>query len=184
MIHGFHSILSAYGFWLPNEPRGSWSDFVGAWDLFYYGPATKVDTHRSVAHRPYDRALKRDMQRAMKYKPVRFTGIQAKLIGEALQRVPYPIHAFAMMKNHGHLVLGRIDRDVRRAIGHIKSEATRALRGHGFFLDHAPWADHGWNVYLNSADDMRRAVDYTNANPKRDGLPRQKWNCVTPYVIE
>jgi len=30
LICGFHSILSAYGFWLPNEPRGSWSDFVGA----------------------------------------------------------------------------------------------------------------------------------------------------------
>jgi len=49
-----------------------------------------VNTHRSVAHRSYDRALKREIQRAMKYKPVRFTGIQAKIIGEALQRVPYP----------------------------------------------------------------------------------------------
>ena len=27
-----HVIITAYGFWLPNDPRGSWSDFVGAWD--------------------------------------------------------------------------------------------------------------------------------------------------------
>lgn len=37
MIHAYHFILSAYGFWLPNDPRGSWSDFVGAWELFRYG---------------------------------------------------------------------------------------------------------------------------------------------------
>jgi len=76
-----------------------------------------------------------------------------------------------MMKNHGHLVLGRIERDIRRAISHIKSEATRALRARGYFLDHSPCADHGWNVYLDTVDDMRRAIDYTNANPERDGFP-------------
>jgi len=30
MVIGFHVILTAYGFWLPNDPRGSWSEFVGA----------------------------------------------------------------------------------------------------------------------------------------------------------
>lgn len=26
---GAHVIFGAYGFWLPNDPRGSWSEFVG-----------------------------------------------------------------------------------------------------------------------------------------------------------
>jgi len=30
MVLGTHLILTAYGFWLPNDPRGSWSDFVGS----------------------------------------------------------------------------------------------------------------------------------------------------------
>jgi hypothetical protein len=46
----FHGIITAYGFWLPNDPRGSWSTWVGAWELFQAGgPATKVATTRSVA---------------------------------------------------------------------------------------------------------------------------------------
>ncbi len=143
MILGFHSIISTYGFWLPNEPRGSWSDFVASWELFRYAPATKVTTHRSVAHRPYDRSLKREMQRALKYDPVLFTGEQARIVGQSMQRVPYPIHALAIQKDHTHIVVGRIDRDIRRAISHIKSEATRALRTAGYFLDHSPWGDHG-----------------------------------------
>jgi REP element-mobilizing transposase RayT len=181
VILGFQCIISAYGFWLPNEQRGSWSDFVRSWELFRYGPATKVNTHRSVARHAYDRNLKRQMQRSLKYDPVRFTGEQARLIGMSLQRVPYPIHALAVMPDHSHIVLGRIDRDIRRAIGHIKSEATRVLRAAGWFLNHSPWADHGWNVYLDSAEDMRRSIDYANANPQREGLHAQHWNCVRPY---
>lgn len=88
LILAFHSISSAYGFWLPNEPRGSWSDFVASWELFRYGAATKVSTHRSVAHRPYDKRLKREMQSVLKYPPVRFTGAQARIIGMSFQLVP------------------------------------------------------------------------------------------------
>jgi len=178
MILALHSIISNYGFWLPNEPRGSWSDFVASWELFRYGPATKVETHRSVAHRPYDRALKRQMQRAIKHDPVRFTGEQARIVGTSMQRVPYPILALSIMPNHSHLVVGRIDRDIRRAIGHIKSEATRTLRARGHFRDRSPWADHGWNVYLDSQEDVERAIRYVNDNPVRDGLPAQTWKCV------
>jgi hypothetical protein len=32
MLHGFHVIFSADGFWLPNDPRGSWSEFVRRWE--------------------------------------------------------------------------------------------------------------------------------------------------------
>ncbi len=41
MIHAYHAIFGAYGFWLPNDPRGSWSDFVGAWELLRFGKSTR-----------------------------------------------------------------------------------------------------------------------------------------------
>src|SRR5438270_9322580 len=81
MIHGYHVIFGAYGFWLPNDPRGSWSEFVGSWELFRFGPATKTDTRRSVAARPHDRAQRLAAKQALKYPPVQFTGLQARAIG-------------------------------------------------------------------------------------------------------
>jgi len=30
MIVGYHVIFGMYGFWLPNDPSGSWSEFVGS----------------------------------------------------------------------------------------------------------------------------------------------------------
>src|SRR3954451_13876362 len=52
MVRWYHLIMTAYGFWLPNDPRGSWSHFVGAWEFYKFGPATKTTQKRSLAHDP------------------------------------------------------------------------------------------------------------------------------------
>jgi hypothetical protein len=56
MILGYHAIFGAYGFWLPNDPRGSWSEFVGSFDLYQKaGRATKTTERRSLAQVAHDR---------------------------------------------------------------------------------------------------------------------------------
>jgi len=181
MILGFHSIFSAYGFWLPNEPRGSWSTFVASWELAKFGPATKVSTCQSVASRPFDHGLKRQMQEALKHPPVHLTEDHAQIIAQSLAETPYTIHACAILPEHIHLVLAHTDRKIRRAIGHVKSEATKALREQDYFGEQTPWADLGWNVYLNSREAMLRAIEYVENNPMREGKPQQNWDSVTLY---
>ena len=66
MVIAYHIIYGMYGFWLPNDPRGSWSDFVGSWELYRYGPATKVDDYRSYAHDPHDRKKRLEAKSALK----------------------------------------------------------------------------------------------------------------------
>ena len=78
MIVGYHLIWTVYGYWLPNDPRGSWSDFVGAWELLRYGPATKTSTTKSVAYTEHDQRLRREAKKALKYSPVLFSGLQAR----------------------------------------------------------------------------------------------------------
>ena len=56
MLLAHHSILAFYGFWLPNDPRGSGSDYVANWELFRYGKATKTDSSVSVVRRSRPRA--------------------------------------------------------------------------------------------------------------------------------
>src|SRR3954454_24017081 len=97
MILASHVIISAYGFWLPNDQRGSWSDFIRSWELLRFGPATKVETTRSVAHRPYDRERRKQMELALRYPVVRFTGEQALWIArgfaQQIQTSGFRIHA-------------------------------------------------------------------------------------------
>jgi len=131
MVIAFHSIFTAYGFWLPNEPRGSWSDFVAAWELRRFGPATTVTTRRSIAKTQYDHALKSRMQATLKHSPVKFTGEQARTIGCTFAASPYVIHACALLQEHVHLVIAHTPRHIRSVIGDLKSAATRALREQG-----------------------------------------------------
>src|SRR5438270_7440647 len=86
MIHGYHVIFGAYGFWLPNDPRGSWSDFVGSWELFRFGTATTTDTRASVAHRAHDQARRQAAKQALQRPAVRFTGPQARAIARGFAR--------------------------------------------------------------------------------------------------
>ena len=43
MVRAYHAVFTAYGFWLPNDPRGSWSDFVRSWELFRAGLSSQDD---------------------------------------------------------------------------------------------------------------------------------------------
>ena len=55
MVRWYHLIMTAYGFWLPNDPRGSWSEFVASWELYKFGAATKTNEKRSLARDPHDK---------------------------------------------------------------------------------------------------------------------------------
>jgi REP element-mobilizing transposase RayT len=193
MVLASHCILTMYGFWLPNEERGSWSTFVRSWELYErYGKATKIDHRHSVAMRPYDRDRRREAIATLKYHPVRLSGDQARAIGRdfasAITEASYTLLACAILPRHTHLVSARHHRPVEKIIGHLKSRATQQLRAEGLHpferfrdaSDRIPsvWTHRAWKVFLNSDRDIQRAVDYVNANPLKDGKPAQRWSFV------
>src|SRR5207244_1739990 len=106
-----HVIFSVYGFWLPNDPRGSWSDFVGSWELFRFGRTTKVETRASVANRPHDRARRQAAKQALKYPAVQFNGLQARSVGtgfgESARRGGVTVLACSILPEHVHMVIAR-----------------------------------------------------------------------------
>jgi REP element-mobilizing transposase RayT len=195
MLHGFHIILSTYGFWLPNDPRGSWSDFVRRWELVRFGKATKVDTRESVAAAKHDDQLRRAAKLALKYPEVRLTGRQALSIAMGFKRTieesNYVVHACSVLPQHIHLVMGPHERDIWRVIGHLKARATQQLIAdelHPLIKYRepngntpSPWARKGWVVYIFSAAHLRRAIRYVEENPLKENKPRQRWSFVTPY---
>lgn len=193
-MRAFHAIFSAYGFWLPNDPRGSWSTWVGAWELFRFGgSATKVETTRSVASRSHDRALRQETKRHLKHTPVVFCGIQARAIGQgfsvAVQKSGYEILACAILPDHVHVVVASHRNQPAQVVGHLKREAALQLIAqtlHPFqhLYDESGnslpscWAERCWKVYLDSRDDVNRAIRYVEENPVKEGKRRQRWSCV------
>ena len=194
MIIAYHSILSAYGFWLPNDPRGSWSDFVRRWELLRFGKATKVTTRRSLARDEHDREVRRKAKQALRYEPVRFTGLQARSIGRGFARAisesGYKILACAILPEHVHTVILRADRSIERIIGHLKARATQRLNADGLHplancpsskeVLPSPWGRRAWHVFLDDREGIARAVGYVRQNPVKEGKPPQHWSFVLP----
>src|SRR3569833_299069 len=131
MIVGYHCIFSAYGFWLPNDPRGSWSDFVGAWELYRYGEATKTTARRSIAHEQHDRQRRLAAKRSLQRPPVAFNGLQARAVGRGfaayVERWKIPVWACAILPDHIHIVVGRPHIDIEQVIIQLKGVATKSL---------------------------------------------------------
>ena len=197
-VRAFHLILTTYGFWLPNDLCGSWSDFVRAWELYWFGGfVMKVSTRHSLARDPHDRARRKRAKEHLAREPVSFTGLQAKLIGDAFagyaKRSQVVIHACAILPEHIHLVIGRHRRlTIEQIANQLKGAATRMIQTYDLhpFADQpyrdgsfpTPWARKWWKCFLWDEPEIVRASDYANDNPEKDGLPRQEWSFVTPFV--
>ncbi len=190
MILAYHVVFGAYGFWLPNDPRGSWSDFVGSWELVRFGKATKVNTRRSLATVSHNRHLREAAKRALKYPPVQFSGRQALAIAQGFDKARtesgYAIHACSILPEHVHLVVGRHQRKVERVVGHLKTRATQRLAAERLWpTDKRPaWAELCWKVFLNTPKDVARAIEYVGENSVKEGKPPQRWSFVEPFLCE
>lgn len=193
MIVGYHVIFGMYGFWLPNDPRGSWSDFVGAWELFRYGAATTTTERRSVAYKPHDRARRLAAKEALQRPPVILNGLQARAVGTGFAnyfaRSKCSVWACAILPDHVHLVVSRPGMDAEQLVIQLKGSATESLKEQelhpfGGMKDkqgRTPkcFARGEWKVYLDPPD-LPRAVSYVEHNPEKEGKPRQRWSFVVP----
>jgi REP element-mobilizing transposase RayT len=195
MVHAYHVIFSTYGFWLPNDPRGSWSDFVGAWELLRFGNATKTTERRSLAWDPHDVALRLAAKQSLKYPPVEFTGLQARAVGRGFHQFAktngLTIWACAILPQHVHMVIARHHYPVEQIVNLLKGDATRQLKKENLhpLAQYQPaegklpkcWGRGEWKVFIDNEPQIRAAIRYVEQNPLKENKPLQRWPFVVPF---
>jgi hypothetical protein len=160
-----HLVWGCYGFWLPNDPRGSWSRYVGSRPIHEVaGRATTVDTDRSLAKRSHDLHHRRSAKQALHDHPTRLDGTAARdvalAVGDAARWLDLTIFALVVMPDHVHAVVGRSPLRPRELMAKLKSRATRRLNDHRLNPrpDGTPWCKGGWNVLLYDERSVDRAI--------------------------
>jgi REP element-mobilizing transposase RayT len=196
MVLGYHLVFGAYGFWLPNDPRGSGSWSVWAEHLRRFGPATHLDDRtRSVAGAEHDRQLRLAAQRSLKYPAVKFTGRQAKCVGDGfgdyILRNGLRVWACSILPEHVHLVIGRHHYGIESIAEQLKGAATRRLLkeklhpfGHIQTAKGRPpscWQRGQWSPFLRTPAEILHRILYVEGNPLKEGKPRQYWPFVVSY---
>ena len=195
MVLASHVVISFYGFWLPNDPRGSNSVFVRSWRLLPFGLATKVKHRRSVAHDSHDRALRLAAKKALCYKPVVINGRQARAIArgfaKAVERNGYVIFACSILPTHIHLVIARHRYGVEQIVNLLKGAATRQLVDEGLHplakfprkdgSLPSPWAKGLRKVFRSTPAEVQQSIGYAWDNLADAGLKPQSWSFIAAY---
>ena len=198
MILGYHLTWTAYGWWFPNDPRGSWSKEVWVPQVRDLGEAHFG--RRPV--QPTSQALRAWLAKAqpnLKHQPVILDGPTARAaatgVRDQVARHGYRVWALCVMPDHAHVVVGRHAHSPPRIAAGLKAEASKHVRTHlGLTRSRAPedfhqrrrdrvpiWTRGYWVRFLNDEAAIRAAIRYVESNPAEWGLPRQRWSFVVPF---
>jgi hypothetical protein len=89
------------------------------------------------------------------------------------------------------LVVARFRTTVEQIVVQLKGEATQQLIREGLhpfgektFPNGRPpkcWVRGEWKVFLDSAEDILRSIEYVQQNPIKEGKRAQAWSFVTPF---
>ncbi|REK19079.1 MAG: hypothetical protein DWQ37_02650 [Planctomycetota bacterium] len=189
MIRACHVIWGVYGFWLPNDPRGSWSEFVASWELARHGKATRGQL-KSVERAELEKWRKRAVE-SLRYPPVRLTGVQGHAVGvgfgNAVRKSKFTILACSILPEHVHLVVRRHRFSMEQVCILLKGEATKQLHREGrhpmaAFARNGKvpslWQEGLWKVFLEDDEHIRAAIEYVEQNPVKERKRRQQWSFV------
>ena len=176
MVAGYHLIWTVYGYWLPNDPRGSTSKEVRVEAVKPLG-----DHHFGrKAQQPSSKQLHEFLKGAhdtLAHSVLPFDDDDIILVGATLGRQigdrGYVCYACAVMPDHVHMVIRRNGDRAEEMIAHFQKEAKAALINAGKrAVNHSVWTDGpGWKTFINSQQQFRSEIMYIQRNPEKIGKP-------------
>lgn len=185
-IIAHHLIWTAYGSWLPNDPRGSGSrsvnsDVIAELGELHHG-RKKVQPPGCVVRDFYKKA-----GQVLRFPLLELDETARLVVGDAFAEVVrqrrYTCYACAIMPDHVHILI-RVHRDrADTMVEQLQAHSRNRLCEAGCrAADHPTWtAGTGWKVFLHHPDDITRTIRYIERNPIKIHLPAQRWSFVSAY---
>jgi REP element-mobilizing transposase RayT len=179
-------IWTAYGWWLPNDPRGSGSktidgDVIAQLGELHHGRKL-VQPPGNVVRDFYEKAAK-----VLRFPLLKFDEPARKVVADAFEEVirqeRYTCYACAVMPDHVHILIRKHKHKAEEMADRLKTNSRLRLceAGHRTH-DHATWCGGCvWHIFLDHPDEVRRTIAYIDRNPIAINHPAQRWPFVTPY---
>ena len=184
LVIAYHLIWTGYGWWLPNDPRGSGSFTIRTDVLAELG-----DLHHGRKRiQPWGSKVREFQDRAedlLKHPRLSFDEAAVNQIAAAFVQVvadeKYTCYACAIMPDHVHILIRKHKHSAEEMIENLQSRSRKQLIDAGTFAStHPVWTyGAGWKVFLDHPDEIRRTIVYIERNPLPIGQSRQVW----PFVI-
>jgi len=185
IVIAHHLIMTAYGWWLPNDPRGGTSntvanDVIAELGELHHGRRTIQPPSDAIAEF-YLRA-----KEVLRFPLLEFGRQEVHAIADAfaegIHRHRYTCYACAVMRDHVHLLIRKHRHKAEEMIENLQALSRKRVCAAGFRDGgHPMWARSGWKVFLDRPDAIRRTIGYIKANPGKQRHAVQQWPFVTEY---
>jgi REP element-mobilizing transposase RayT len=185
MVAGYHLIWTAYGCWLPNDPRGSSSHEIREEKL---APLGELHLGRKE-RQPPSRLIRTFYQEAndlLEHPRLLLADEEIRIVAASFEQTirvrQYTCYACAIMPDHVHLVIRRHKDKAEVMIDQLRKDSRHSLIAAGRrAITHPVWGGPGWKVFLNTKRDIESRIQYVRNNPAEAGLPEQRWDFVRDY---
>ncbi len=185
MVIGYHIILTGYGHWFPNDPRGSMSHEVYSPEL---QPLAEHHYGRRKIQPPIEelRAFFREAQTKLKHPILWFNRAErqviADVIGTAVRAENLTCYACAVMSNHVHVLIRKHRIKAEKMSEFIIESGREALLEMGFaHEDHPIFSARSCHVFKSSAAAMRTCVTYIENNYRNSNYDPPSQDFVVEY---
>jgi REP element-mobilizing transposase RayT len=185
MVIAYHLIATAYGWWLPNDLRGSMSrsiasDVIAELGELHYGRKTVQPASHEI------RAFYEEAVGLLQHELLEFDRTCRDCIAEAFAECirinKYTCYACAIMRDHDHLVIRKHKHLAEEMIYQFQKFSADLLKDRGLCpANHPVWGGPGWKVFLDTPEDIRRTIPYVQRNPIKAHMPAQHHSFVASY---
>ncbi len=184
IVIAHHLIWTVYGWWLPNDPRGSTSTtvrkaYIGSLGELHFGRKKIQPAGHDV------RAFYEQAAHVLKHPLLEVRGRCVEIVARAFEQVMqderYRCYACAIMPDHVHVLIRKHKHHAEEMIERLQKASRLALLESELFpAAHPIWTRGGWKVFLDHPDEVHRTIPYIEQNPIKINLPPQRW----PFVVE
>lgn len=186
-VIGVHLILTLYGHWGVNDPRGSGS--TGFYDPKFEALGPIHHGRKRVQPPRADvKWYHREHEELLNFPVFWIDDAKAQAIAGAIEETiadrGYTCYACAICSNHVHLVI-RTHKDKAATMNaHFEERIRQRLRLR--FPDeisphHPVLSARPYKVFLYTPEDVCGRIEYVETNPVKEGKPRQAWAFVKPH---
>jgi REP element-mobilizing transposase RayT len=185
IVIAHHLMWTMYGWWLPNDPRGSTSTSVYTSRIaqlapHHYGREQIQPASRDI-HLFYAQARRQLQFPLLSCSPDDRAAI-ASALSDTIELQKYTCYACVIMPDHVHILIRKHKQTAEEMIDHFQSTSRLRLSSRGLRTpDHPTWTKGGWKVFLDHPTDVRRTIRYIEENPIVWRSPVQHYDFVSGY---
>jgi REP element-mobilizing transposase RayT len=183
-----HLVLTLYGHWAVNDPRGSGSsDFLDlkfeALGKIHFGRKPREEQPSREELKQFHTEHKELLNFPIFWIDEAKRTAIAEAIGEALRAQGYTCYACAICGNHIHLLIRTHKDDALTMWNHFAENIRSRLRlrfPSEIAPQHPVISARPYKVFLYDTDEVWDRIDYVEQNPMKE-KPAQRWEFVAEY---